>query len=100
MRDRKTLAAFSWPVPGCARRCVGPAGLRQPPLTIDPKVYLDDIKYLASDELRGRATGSPELEKAAAFIAGKFREFGLEPVDGKRYLPGVSGSHGGAAWAS
>ena len=27
--------------------------------------YLDIIKYLASPEMRGRATGSPELEKAA-----------------------------------
>src|SRR5437588_8018368 len=52
---------------------------------IDPNTYLADIKFLASPELRGRATGSPELEKAAAFIAGKFREFGLKPVEGGRY---------------
>ena len=25
--------------------------------TIDPKLYLDDIKFLASPELRGRLTG-------------------------------------------
>ena len=36
--------------------------------SIDPKLYLNDVKFLASPELRGRATGSPELEKAAAFI--------------------------------
>ena len=53
---------------------------------IDPKLYLDDVKFLASPELKGRATGSPELEKAADFIARKFREFGLKPVDGKSYL--------------
>jgi hypothetical protein len=47
--------------------------------SIDPKLYLDDVKYLASPELRGRATGSPELEKAADFIAAKYREFGLTP---------------------
>src|ERR1051325_7050257 len=52
---------------------------------IDPKLYLDDVKYLASPELKGRATGSPELEKAAAFISGKFKEFGLKPPDGKAY---------------
>jgi hypothetical protein len=52
---------------------------------IDPKLYLDDVKYLASPELRGRATGSPELEKAAGFIAGKFREFGLKGVNGNGY---------------
>jgi hypothetical protein len=54
--------------------------------SIDPNIYIGEVKYLASPELRGRATGSPELEKAAAFISGKFREFGLKPADGKDYL--------------
>jgi hypothetical protein len=53
--------------------------------TIDPNLYLDDVKFLASKEMRGRATGSPELEKAADFIARKFKEFGLKQVDGKSY---------------
>ena len=53
---------------------------------IDPTVYLNDIKFLASQEMRGRATGSPELEKAAAFIVGKYREAGLQPIPGKEYL--------------
>ncbi len=52
---------------------------------INPTLYLGDIKFLASPELRGRATGSPELEKAADYIARKYREFGLQPVDGKHY---------------
>jgi hypothetical protein len=52
---------------------------------IDPGPYLDEVKFLASPQLRGRATGSPELEKAAAFIAGKFREFGLKPAAGKNF---------------
>ena len=53
--------------------------------TVDPKLYLDDIKYLASPELRGRVTGSPELEKAAAFIEHAYRQFGVKPV-GSSYL--------------
>ena len=53
--------------------------------TIDANLYLNDVKYLASDQLKGRLTGSPELQKAAAFIAGQFREFGLQPVHGKAY---------------
>jgi hypothetical protein len=36
--------------------------------------------------LKGRATGSPELEVAARFIADKYREFGIKPADGKDYL--------------
>src|SRR5579862_2933504 len=53
--------------------------------TIDPNRFMDDVKFLASPNLKGRGTGSPELEKAAAFIAGKFRSFGLQPIDGKSY---------------
>jgi aminopeptidase YwaD len=53
---------------------------------ISPKAYLDDVKYLASPELKGRATGSPELEKAAEFISRQFQSFGLKPVVGKSYL--------------
>jgi hypothetical protein len=52
---------------------------------IDPNAYLDDIKFLASKDMKGRATGSPELEKAGNFIAGKFREFGLKPADPKGF---------------
>jgi hypothetical protein len=47
--------------------------------------YLDIIKYLASPEMRGRATGSPELEKAAAYIRGQFRGMNLKPLSGDSY---------------
>src|SRR3954470_18854936 len=52
----------------------------------DAQHYLAHVKFLASDALRGRATGSPELEKAAAYIAKQFKAAGLQPVDGKSYL--------------
>jgi hypothetical protein len=54
--------------------------------SIDPNAYLENIKYLSSKEMRGRGTGTPELEKAASYIARKFQEFGLRPVDGRSYL--------------
>ena len=38
------------------------------------------ITYLASDEMRGRANGSPEMKTAAYWIAGKFSENGVKPV--------------------
>ncbi len=41
---------------------------------------------LASDEMRGRKTGTPEIEKAAQFIAGEFKRAGLQPVNGDNYL--------------
>lgn len=38
------------------------------------------ITYLASDEMKGRANGSPEMKTAAYWIAGKFSENGVKPV--------------------
>ncbi len=52
----------------------------------DAERYLNHIKYLASPEMRGRESGSPELEKAAQYIAGQFRADGLKPPDGQSYL--------------
>ena len=52
---------------------------------INSNTYWDDVKYLASPELKGRATGSLELESAAAHIAGLFQSFGLKPLDGKNF---------------
>src|SRR5579863_8973851 len=47
--------------------------------------YLGIVKFLASPEMRGRATGSPELEKAAAYIRDKFRGMHLKPISGDSY---------------
>lgn len=46
----------------------------------DPERYLAHIKVLASPEMKGRATGSPELEKAAHYIEEQFRADGLHPA--------------------
>ncbi len=42
-----------------------------------PSALERDIRFLGSDSLRGRATGSPGLKRAAAYIAGHFRRAGL-----------------------
>jgi Peptidase family M28/PDZ domain/PA domain len=52
---------------------------------IDATRFLDDVKYLASPEMKGRASGSPELEKAANWLAARYREFGIKPA-GTSYL--------------
>src|SRR5271167_3684699 len=52
---------------------------------LSPTEYIGYVKYLASPEMRGRATGSPELEKAAAFIRDQFRSFNLKPLNGDSY---------------
>src|SRR6202049_662591 len=47
--------------------------------------YLGYVKYLAAPEMRGRGTGSPELEKAAGFIRDQFRSTSLKPLFGDNY---------------
>jgi hypothetical protein len=42
--------------------------------------------FLASNEMRGRKTGSPEIDKAAAFIADEFKKAGLQPLQSSSYL--------------
>lgn len=38
------------------------------------------ITFLASDEMKGRANGSPEMKTVANWIAGKFRENRVKPI--------------------
>ncbi|WP_340203214.1 M28 family metallopeptidase [Ascidiimonas sp. W6] len=39
----------------------------------------NSLNFLASDALKGRKTGSPEIEEAANFIEGIFKEYNLKP---------------------
>lgn len=41
---------------------------------------LDDIRYLADDRLGGRLTGSPGADTAAAYLARRFADVGLQPA--------------------
>ena len=49
--------------------------------------WLADVKYLSSNDLKGRGNGTPELDQAAAYIAGQFRQTGLQPLGGSYYQP-------------
>jgi hypothetical protein len=40
------------------------------------------LTFLAADEMRGRDTGSPEIEIAANYIASYFRQLGIKPAPG------------------
>ena len=46
----------------------------------DAQSYLRHVKYLSSDALQGRGDGTPELEKAAEYIAARFKDSGLQPA--------------------
>ena len=59
---------------------LGLASTHADPRRIDPKTYLEHVKYLASDQLEGRGNGGPGLEAAADYIAKEFRDAGLTPA--------------------
>ncbi|MCU0339249.1 MAG: M20/M25/M40 family metallo-hydrolase [Spirosomaceae bacterium] len=46
---------------------------------INPKNIEKHIGFLASDELKGRGTGTKEEQKSAEYIANYFKELGLQP---------------------
>ena len=56
-------------------------------LSTTQKSLLDDLKYLASDELDGRGVGTEGLNEAAEFVKKSFRDAGLkvDAVDGDAF---------------
>lgn len=49
---------------------------------ITPDQLKEWVTYLASDEMKGRRNGSPEMKEAARWIAGKYDDFGLKTLNG------------------
>jgi hypothetical protein len=49
------------------------------PADISSDAILRHVRFLSSDEMKGRANGTPELERAAEYIAEQFRDAGLDP---------------------
>ncbi|HEU4953553.1 MAG TPA: M28 family peptidase [Gemmatimonadales bacterium] len=47
-----------------------------------PITAIDDIRYLSDDRLQGRMTGSPGADTAAAYLARRFEQVGLQPAAG------------------
>lgn len=41
---------------------------------------------LASDDMRGRRSGTPDIDRAAGFIADEFKKAGLQPLQGNSFL--------------
>jgi len=56
------------------------SGLEQGLAVIDRDGIEAHLKYLADDALMGRMTGTPEYDQAAAYVADRFAEIGLEPA--------------------
>ncbi len=53
---------------------------------IDANRYRETVKTLSAADMKGRGTGSPELEKAARYIAGQFEKAGIPPAAGASYF--------------
>ena len=47
---------------------------------IPAEQVIKDITYLAADDLEGRASFSPEIDRAANYIAKRFTDIGLQPL--------------------
>ena len=47
----------------------------------DIKAIKEAVEFLAADELKGRETGTEGEDKAAKYIAKKFKEMDLECMD-------------------
>src|SRR5437899_1598435 len=54
--------------------------------SISPERLQQHVNFLASPALKGRATGTPELNRATEYIAEQFQKAGLEPAAGKAYF--------------
>ena len=56
----------------------GPLQAQRP----EPPRLLDDIRFLSDDQLEGRMTGSRGADSAAAYLARRFSQVGLQPAAG------------------
>ena len=62
---------------------------------ITPEAILSHIRYLASDELEGRMSGTPGADKAAEYISLQFKKAGLKPLgDSRSYFQKFSFTKG------
>src|SRR5690242_17710155 len=53
---------------------------------INPKEVERIESALSSDEMRGRKAGTPDIDRAANFIADEFRKAGLQPLQGNSFI--------------
>ena len=81
------LALLATAVAGCGAGAGEPAAAPSPEVgveaaaaTITAADMAREVGALAHDSMRGRDTPSPELEKAAEYLAARFRSLGLEPA--------------------
>ena len=60
-----------------------------PPKDFDGKSWWDHVKVLADDNMQGRETGSPGLQKAEAYVVDQLKQAGVEPAGENGYYQPV-----------
>lgn len=73
---RHSLAALLCLLLSVSALAAGSLPLRE----LSAERYQQHVTFLASDQLKGRGNGTPELERAAEYIANQFRTYGLQPA--------------------
>jgi len=84
------LLSGSWGLLGTPVAAENPDGVLLSERQLESRARIArDLEYLASDQLRGRDTGSAEIDLAAEYLAARFRELGMntELFEGTPFQP-------------
>jgi hypothetical protein len=81
-KSRLTLALFAGVT--LLSACSEPTAPEAKIVEMSSVQVVKDITYLASDDLKGRASFSPEIDKAGDYISQRFTEIGLIPLEGNK----------------
>lgn len=87
-----SLAALTLAVAGCGGTAALPLpGVREAAVAmIQPRTTEADVRAgvfaLSADSMEGRYTATPGMERAARYLAARFREFGLRPAGDDGYF--------------
>ena len=60
-----------------------------PPKDFDGKSWWEHVKVLAADNMEGRETGSPGLQRAEAYVVDQLKKAGIEPAGENGYYQPV-----------
>ncbi|WP_164018133.1 M28 family metallopeptidase [Pyxidicoccus trucidator] len=75
------------PAPAPVAQASAPAGRADaPPLKVETERWWAHVRFLASDALQGRDTGTEGHRKAAAYVAEQLAALGVKPGAGDSYL--------------
>jgi Zn-dependent M28 family amino/carboxypeptidase len=83
--SRVSTLTLSWAVVSVSSLAAQGFGTQPHPVVVPapaPIQPIDDIKFLSDDRLSGRMTGSPGADTAAAYLARRFQQVGLQPAAG------------------